>query len=330
MSFQAVRGHEKILKLLRRMVLSRRFPHALLFCGPEGIGKRTTANAFAQALLCSKGPEGCETCPACIQAAQGNHPDLIVLEPEKGIISIDRIRALKRDLGRKSFAGGYKLCIIDDAEKMNEQAQNALLKTLEEPTPDTLIVLVSGYPYVLLPTLISRCQRFTFQPLSPPDAMQLIRQKTACSEETAGILASFSSGSPGKALQVDLKRLDYLRHSCETWSRMLGEKGQDVSTVVDEFGKDREEARLLLTVLGLWYRDLMCYQVLQSEEFLLNRDKVREIASLCTCWSLEHLLDAFFRIGDCEHTLERNANPQLALEGLFSRCSGLSDRGLPA
>jgi hypothetical protein len=105
---------------------------------------------------------------------------------------------------------------------------------------------------------------------------------------------------------------------------MLCEKGQDVSTVLDELGKDREEARLMLTVLGLWYRDLMCYQVLQCEEFLLNRDKVREIASLCTCWSLEDLLDVFFRIGDCEQTLERNVNPLLALEGLFSKCSALN------
>lgn len=329
MSFQTIQGHDKVVTVLRRMVASRRFPHALLFCGPEGIGKRSTALALAQALLCTKGAEGCGACPACIQAAQGNHPDLLVVEPEKGVIPIDRIRMLKRDLGRKSFAGGYKLCIIDDAEKMNEQAQNALLKTLEEPTGDTLILLVSGYPYLLLPTIISRCQRFMFQPLSPALAADLIRGQCACSEQTARFLASFTGGSPGRALQVDADFLDQVRQSCEHWVRALQAKGQDVSEVVDKFGKGREEARLLLKVLRLWYRDLICGQLQPGEDALLNRDKEQEISLQCSGWSLQHLLEALFCMEDCEQSLERNANPQLALEALYSRCRARKDPGLP-
>lgn len=329
MSFQAIQGHDKIVNVLRHMAVSRRFPHALLFCGPEGVGKRTTAVALAQALLCTKGAEACDVCTACVRVSQGNHPDLVVVEPEKGIIPIDRIRMLKRDLGRKSFAGGYKLCIIDDAEKMNEQAQNALLKTLEEPTPDTLLILVSGYPYLLLPTIISRCQRFRFQPLAPALAAQLIRQRSACTEEVAGFLACYAGGSPGKALQVDVDLLDQARQACEQWSRMLREKGQDISEVVDKFGKDRENARLLLKVLRLWYRDLMCCQLLPGEGALVNRDKGREIVSLCSQWNVQHLLDALFWMEDCEQSLERNANPPLALEALFSRCSAPHDAELP-
>lgn len=328
MSFQDIQGHDKILTVLTRMVASRRFPHALLFCGPEGIGKHTTALALAQALLCGTDAEGCGACSACVQAAQGNHPDLFLVEPEKGVIPIDRIRQLKRDLGRKSFAGGYKLCIIDDAEKMNEQAQNALLKTLEEPTPDTLIILVSGYPYLLLPTIVSRCQRFTFQPLSPALAADLIRRHCACSEQTAWFLASFTGGSPGKGLQVDAEVLDQVRQSCAQWASTLSAKGRDVSEVVDEYAKDRGDARLFLKVLRLWYRDLVWAQLQPDGNVLLNQDKAREIFSQCSEWSLPDLLEALFWMEDCEHSLEHNANPQLALEALHSWCSSKNDPGI--
>ena len=209
MNFDQIRGHQKILKLLTQVVHTKRLAHAYIFSGLDGIGKRLTALALAKNLLCSSGGgKSCGICSACIQVDRGSHPDLMMIEPEKGVITIDSIRNLKRALSRKSFSGGYKVCLIDDADKMNLQAENALLKTLEEPTPDTVIILITGKPYRLLPTVLSRCQHLKFQPLAPFDASELIMAGVAGVErDDALLMASLTGGSPGKAFTLKVEQL---------------------------------------------------------------------------------------------------------------------------
>ena len=320
MNFDQIRGHRKILELLTRVVHTKRLAHAYVFSGLEGIGKRLTALALAKNLLCSSGGgKSCGTCSACIQVDRGSHPDLMIIEPEKGVITIDSIRNLKRELSRKSFSGGYKVCLIDDAEKMNLQAENALLKTLEEPTPDTVIILITGKPYRLLPTVLSRCQHLKFQPLALFDASELIMAGVAGVErEDSLLMASLTGGSPGKAFTLRVGQLKGLRDSWINQSKFFARSENEKFFVKEEnFLSDKEDVDLKLNLLRLWYRDLVLYKIYGNVDCVLNKDKTEEIASQSSAFSLEKLLNALLGTEKYSTKLEYNANPQLTLEAIL-------------
>lgn len=320
MSFQHIRGHERILRIVARILKTGRISHAYLFSGLGGIGKRLVAIAFSKTLLCSSaGLESCGKCSACAQVDQGNHPDLFLVEPEKDIITIDAIRNMKRGLSRTSFAGGYKLCVIDDAEKMNISAQNGLLKTLEEPTPDTVIILVTAQPYLLLPTILSRCQHLQFQPLTPAAAAALVREKHAVDERTASLMVTLTGGSPGKALELET---DFLRELIESWVDRLSTpssrgKDPDLFALGEAFSRHKERLQIRLNFLRLWFRDMILYRVYEDPERLLYRDQAEAIALHSHRWSLEHLVQALCWIEDHHQAIEHNVNAQLSLEALF-------------
>lgn len=319
MSFKHIQGHKKTIKILKQATKTGRLSHAYLFSGLEGIGKRLTAIALSKILLCSsKGSEPCGKCSACIQVERGNHPDLIMVSPLKGTIIIESIRNLKQELSRKSFAGGYKICLVDNAEKMSIQAENSLLKTLEEPPPDTIIILITGQPYRLLPTVLSRCQQIKFQPLSISTASELIRKKVDVDTKTASLLASLTGGSPGKALQLNVEYVKQLRDSWIECSRTFSSaKGEDISNLAADFCRDKDTLDLRLNLLRLWYRDMIFYKIYGSSKELLNSDETKELVSQSSSLSLERLVDTLFCIEEYSQTLEYNVTPQLAVESLL-------------
>jgi DNA polymerase III subunit delta' len=319
-NFDQIRGHGTILELLTRVVHTKQLAHAYVFSGLDGIGKRLTALALAKNLLCSSGGgKSCGTCAACIQVDRGSHPDLMMIEPEKGVITIDSIRDLKRELSRKSFSGRYKVCLIDDADKMTLQAENALLKTLEEPTPDTVIILITGKPYRLLPTVLSRCQHLKFQPLALFDASELIMAGVAGVErDDALLMASLTGGSPGKAFTLKVGQLKGLRDSWINQSRFFARTEDEKFFVEEEnFLSDKEDVDLKLNLLRLWYRDLVLYKIYGNVDCVLNKDKTEEIASQSSALSLESLLKALLGTEKYSTSLEYNANPQLTLEAIL-------------
>jgi len=330
-SFQHIRGHEKILSILARIIKTRRVSHAYLFSGLEGIGKRLAAIAFSKTLLCSSaGLESCGNCSACVQVDQGNHPDLSLVEPEKGTITIDAIRNIKRGLSRTSFVGGYKLCVIDNAEKMNANAQNGLLKTLEEPTRDTVIFLVTGHPYLLLPTILSRCQHLKFQPLAPATAAALVMEKEAVDELTASLMVALTGGSPGKALGLEI---DSFKELTESWVDRLSSpsargKDPDLFALGEIFSRDKDSLHLKLNFLRLWFRDMILHKIYGDPERLLNRDKADVVALHGHHWSLEKLVKALFWIEDHHQAIDRNVNPQLSMEALFIKLHSKSEGSL--
>jgi len=319
-NFDQIRGHKKILELLTRVVHTKRLAHAYVFSGLDGIGKRLTALALANNLLCSSGGgKSCGTCSACIQVDRGSHPDLMMIEPAKGVITIDSIRNLKRELSRKSFSGRYKVCLIDDADKMTLQAENALLKTLEEPTPDTVIILITGKPYRLLPTVLSRCQHLQFQPLALFDTSELIMAGVAGIErDDALLMASLTGGSPGKAFTLKVGQLKRLRDSWINQSRFFARTGDENFFVEEEnFLSDKGDVDLKLNLLRLWYRDLVLYKIYGNVDCVLNKDKTEEIASQSSALSLGRLLNALLGTEKYSTSLEYNANPQLTLEAIL-------------
>ncbi|MCX5900126.1 MAG: DNA polymerase III subunit delta', partial [Proteobacteria bacterium] len=170
MPFDEIRGHGRQVRILQAMLRSGHLPHAFLFTGIEGIGKRMVATGFVKALNClTLSDDFCGQCLQCRKIDKQIHPDVQVVEPEKNVLKIEQVRALQQDIVFKPLEGKKKAVIIDQAEKMNAQAANCLLKTLEEPPEDTVLVLIAHAVSDMLPTVLSRCQQIHFSPLSDED-----------------------------------------------------------------------------------------------------------------------------------------------------------------
>src|SRR5262245_29605984 len=181
MSWQPILGHDSVLASFRRVVANKRLAHAYLFCGPEGVGKRLFAAELAKALLCEEPPAGqplttCDRCASCRLVEAGNHPDFFaVRRPEdKNELPIDVMRELCANFGLKAARGRGKVAVLDDADDMNEEAANCFLKTLEEPPPRSVFVLIGTDPQRQLPTIRSRCQIVRFAPLPEKTVLELL------------------------------------------------------------------------------------------------------------------------------------------------------------
>jgi len=205
MRFAEIVGHGPQIELLRRIARGGRLAHALLLAGPPGIGKRAIADALTATLLCERGGEdACGECGACRQLAAGSHPDVLVvgLPRDKREIPIDKARELNQFLRLQPLRGGRKIAIVDDAHLLNLPAQNALLKGLEEPPPESLAILVAHNADALLQTVRSRCQRVLFAPLEEAVVADLLATRLGVPADEAKALAAQSDGSVGRALRL--------------------------------------------------------------------------------------------------------------------------------
>lgn len=209
MPWGSVRGHDRVVDDLKRAASSGRFPHALLFVGPEGVGKRTFARRLAQALFCEQREEGsldpCDSCPSCRRVVSGDHPDLHeVGRPEdRHELPIAVIRDLCRDLSLKPMRGSRKIAIIDDADHLNEEAANAFLKTLEEPPEGAVLILVGTSAELQLDTIISRCRVVRFDPLPEAELRAILHDRTPeAGPDELDALAMLGEGSVSRALSL--------------------------------------------------------------------------------------------------------------------------------
>lgn len=210
-AWENILGQREPKRRLRRLLETDRLPHALLFSGPEGVGKRRTAEALAAALLCSSPAAGhpCGTCESCRAFSRGIHPDFFFVVPEavgKGArsIRIEAMRALGSALARPPELAPRQVALIDDAQRMNEAAANSFLKTLEEPTGDVVFLLVTGMRAALLDTIVSRCLEIPFGPLALPELSEVLRRHGVEAEEAAA-LAALADGSAGRALALHVE-----------------------------------------------------------------------------------------------------------------------------
>ncbi len=212
MSFEAILGHERPLKVLRRALATARVPHAYLFWGPDGVGKETVAREVAQVLLCASPAAldraaACGECSPCRKVASGSHADLHRLAPTGSSIPIADVRSLQQALGYQSFERGRKVAIIQDSFRLTREASNALLKTLEEPPAGTHIVLLAHHRNQLLPTLVSRCQSLRFDPI-PADAVRQLLGEGGMEAGAARLLAESAGGCPGAVWDQDPAALE--------------------------------------------------------------------------------------------------------------------------
>jgi len=194
-------GHQKQWKIIQRMFENKKIPHALLFVGPEKIGKKTFAVEFVKFLNCSSKNSPCDQCQNCLDIQRKSYPDLIFIQPEKeNEIKISQIRDLIWKLSLKPYSSSFKVAIIDEAHLMNLQAQNSLLKILEEPKGETFLILITSRPEFLLPTILSRVQAMRFFPVSKEEIKRYFLSDKI-NPQKADYLANISLGKPGRVIE---------------------------------------------------------------------------------------------------------------------------------
>ncbi len=318
MKLAQIIGQDEPIHILSQALRHDKLAHAYLFCGPDGVGKKTSALALAQALNCHKQTgDACLECPACRKIEQGQNPDVHLTEPDGQYIKIETIRRLQQEVSYKAFEGRVKVYIIDQAESLTPQAANCLLKTLEEPPSNSLIILISAKPYNLLPTVISRCQRLTFKQLSVENMERILKER-GFSGEQRRIMAFFCQGSLGQALQLDIEPLLAERAQLmETLMSRLPLPGEELLDWAQQLAKDRQRVERLLRWLVLWYRDMLILLRAGGQIELLNEDKRAELTRQAVCFSVPEIQQKILIIERTQNHLKRNINAQLALEVMF-------------
>lgn len=318
MSFSDIIGHDHNIKVLLRSIEKGRLHHAYIFSGPEGIGKRLTALSLARALNCLEMTgDFCGRCVQCKKIEAGNHPDVKVIEPDGQFIKIDQIRELQRDLQFRPFEGRKRVFIIDSADRMGLSASNSLLKTLEEPPKNSILILITANLHAILSTVISRCQRLNFSSLPIPAVERVLVNKKGSEAGVAHMIASVSEGSIGKALAEDEESLIGERERVLTVfgglrdQRMIG-----VFKTAEELAKD-EGLEGILRTLKVLYRDMAVLK--GGGSAVINSDMLSKIREEVAGAGMDGILDGFDLISETEELLRRNINKQLAMEILMMK-----------
>jgi DNA polymerase III subunit delta' len=319
MAFTDIIGQEKALALLQRALANNRLHHAYLFTGPEGVGKRSAAGMLAMALHClEKRGDACGRCIECARIRNRNHPDIREVEPLPGKkeITIQQIRDMEKDLQFRSFSGGRKIAILDPAALLNQPSQNALLKTLEEPPQDSLLILISTSAGALLPTLRSRCLRVSFGPIPRELLAAFLISRKGMAVEEAQLLAALSMGSPGVALAMCGNERREVRRE---WGRRLAALSRGDYRAAMEFAEalasDRGESLEFLRWVQSWYRDLLAHRMGQKD--LVNLDLLAELQLKAAELTPDMILSCAEQAADAAVKIHRNLNRRMVLEQLL-------------
>jgi DNA polymerase-3 subunit delta' len=324
-------GQPRAVRLLQQGLRNGRTPQAYLFAGPDGIGKRTAALALARALNCQEGedrPDGCGACLSCRKIAKGLHPDVQVIEPAGAAMKIDQVRALEADAALGLYEGKRRVFILDGAERMTDQAANAILKTLEEPPARSVLILLTRTPSALPPTIVSRCQAVSFSPI-PLDTLHDYLVRRGVEPDDARLIASFSRGSLGRALSQATESLASTRDRLlEDVERAFRDGPAALIDIAEQRAKDRETVQRQCELLSAWFRDLMVASVSRGQASLVNLDRGEAVARRSHELPLHAILDGLRAIHAAMDGLARHANPRLTLEHLLFRLCEAAPSGL--
>lgn len=319
LSFQDIIGHEQIKEHFQNAIENHKVSHAYILTGEAGMGRKSLANAFALALLCEKGKaEPCMECHACKQVLSGNHPDLIHVTHEKpNSIGVDDIREQINDtIMVRPYSSYYKIYIVDEAEKMTQQAQNALLKTIEEPPSYAIIILLTTNQEAFLPTILSRCVQLKLKPLRDFVVKSYLVEALHVPEGDADIYAAFARGNLGKAISL-VESENFKLMQQEVLHMLKHIKQADISELLDHIRKLKEDNLDIyecLDFMQMWYRDVLLYKVTKDMNLLIFKDEYRavnEISMNSAYDGLEKILEA---IDKAKVRLDANVNMELAME----------------
>jgi DNA polymerase-3 subunit delta' len=320
-------GHEHAINTLRRALAAQRVRHAYLFTGPEHIGKALLAQRFAQTLLCTGGGDAhnapqnpCNACLSCRKVMHGNHPDVhyISRPPDKQFILIEQVRALQAGAARKTLEGRRNIFIIQGMHEMNVQAANCLLKTLEEPEPDVVLLLTAPDPGVLLPTILSRVQQMSMQLLTTKQIKSALEDRWQVEPEEASLIAALAAGRMGWAVQAveDEDMLAERQAQLETLAKLSTAGKVQRFDVAQRLSADSDKLHGILELWLLWWRDMLL-AANNCLDLIVNVDMqgtIQNQAAKVGAAESQRMVRAI--LGTME-ALDQNVNARVALEVLM-------------
>ncbi len=319
-------GHEWAVTHLSRALAHGRMRHAYLITGPDQVGKTTLARAFAAALNCTGEPAPCGQCRACTLIAKDAHPDVTLIAAEAGgnTLKIDQVRALQQTLALRPFEARYRVAILRNFHQANPAAANALLKTLEEPAPNVVLLLTAISADLLLPTIVSRCQPLHLRPLPLQTVYQALVQRWGAAPEQAQTLARLSGGRIGWAIRAlaDPALLALRHEALATLNTLLQSSRRARFALVERLPQDKQT---LTEILGIWqsfWRDVLLAAT-SSQAPVTNYDCAGQITALALDAGAEKAERALLATNRTLDYLARNANTRLALEVLALEYPGL-------
>jgi DNA polymerase III subunit delta' len=323
MPFAEIVGHQRQLQTVRASLENGRMHHAYLFFGPEGVGKRTIAEALAKSLHCQERRcDFCDRCPSCASIRDRNHPDVYIVEPQTGKkeISIRQVRELTEKMFLRSFSGRMKIALIDPAELMNYHAQNALLKTIEEPPENSTLVLITRNSGALLPTLLSRCLRISFGLLPITEASHFLALRRGLTSAQSRLLAALTMGSIGQALAWSEGQVqDERKESIERYCALSESDYRTALAFAEELASDREKCFRVLQWIEGWNRDVLALQVTDTNSLIRNVDLVESLRKQAFSGRAEQTLAVLSELSRVVDALQKNYNRRMVLENFFVR-----------
>lgn len=320
--FGDIIGHEQIIEHFKSALKNHQVSHAYILNGENGSGKSMLAKAFAKALVCEAGyGDSCNMCRACHQFDSGNHPDVKWVTHEKAnSIGVDDVRGqINNDIVIKPYSSKYKVYIIDEAEKMTVQAQNALLKTIEEPPEYAVIMLLTSNIDALLPTIRSRCVRLDLKVVDDGLVKKYLMEHLHVPDYQAEIDASYAHGSIGRAKQAATSQdfADMTQNALRILKNADGMEVYELTEAIKELSSDKQNINDYLDLFQFWFRDVLMFKATREVDNLVFKQEInyiREQARQRSYENLEKILDALEKT---KVRLRANVNTELALELLF-------------
>ncbi|MBQ9827941.1 MAG: DNA polymerase III subunit delta' [Lachnospiraceae bacterium] len=320
--YSDVAGHFQVIEYMRGVIKEGMVPHAFLFSGPEGTGKSVLAGIFARALQCEEGgTDPCGKCRSCIQAESGNHPDIMWVKGSKqGIIGVDDIREkVNDDICIKPYSSRYKIYIIDDAETMTPGAQNALLKTIEEPPEYGIIMLLANNKDSLLSTVRSRCVLLSMRPVDDKSVLRFLKENYDLTDEEAQTAAAYAGGSIGKAVKL-IENDDYREIRRRVLHLVRGIDSMEIYELKDaikEITAYNISLPDIIDMMMIWYRDVLMLKATNDIGLLNYRDEYKYLKQKRNVISYEGLDSIIGAMEKAKSRLRANVEPGIVMEMLL-------------
>lgn len=320
--FTDIIGQEQIKEHLQNALSSKKISHAYIINGEKSSGKEYIARVFAMALQCEKGEiEPCQECHACKQALSDNQPDIIFVGHEKpNTISVDDIRLqVNNDVAIKPYSSPYKIYIVNEAEKMTQQAQNAILKTLEEPPEYAVILLLTTNVNALLPTILSRCVVLNMKPVADERVRKYLMEELQTPDYKADVCVAFARGNVGKAKALaSSEDFEHVKNEALSLLKFIRDMElYDVVAAVKKIGDYKLEINDYFDIMAIWYRDVLMFKATKDANNLVFREELGALRKCAQHSSYEGIETVINALDTAKRRLDANVNFDLVMELLF-------------
>lgn len=317
--FSEIMGHEDIKEHLQMAIRGDKPFHAYIFQGEVGCGKETMAKTFAAGLQCTSEEETrpCGKCPSCKQIDSGNQPDVIWVTRELSSIGVDDVREkINSEMAIKPFSSPYKIFIVPEAERMTEAAQNALLKTIEEPPEYGIVILLTSNMSAILPTIQSRCLTLEFRPLTTATIEKYLIDNYHVVDYRARTSAIFAQGNLGKAIRY-IESEDFEEKKDQVLYLLKNVKNMSLSEMLDkikEIGEDKDNIKDYIDLMVLWYRDVLLFKATKNMNQLVFQSEFRAISEEANQRDYEKIEEILKAFDKAKLRLKANVNFEVAME----------------